>query len=664
MQKEVPGAAWEKPRNYRADIDGLRAIAVSIVILFHAFPDWVPGGFVGVDIFFVISGYLISGIILRELDSQRFSFQTFYANRFRRILPALTLVMLSVWAMGWFALLAVEFKNLGKHLLAGAIYASNFVLWKDANYFDTAANTKPFLHFWSLSVEEQFYAFWPLLLVFWHRRKLRVGPLIAVVGLASFSACLYYSQAVPTQAFYLLHNRLWELLIGASLAAFEIRRRQLSISKRWADFGFALALVLIGAFAFEFRGKHLYPSGWALVPTISALMMIVTGVSSSWSQKILASRPAVLLGQISYPLYLWHWPLLSFALIMGQGVAPISYRVLILAISVLLAWLTWRLLELPVKARLFSALPTRERSRAFILSGTAAIALTAILGSVTLWQNGFTFRVHKYDEGQRSLALGAALPKLLDSCGLDDSDKSKALWCSSDSRGEANAAVILDSHAQALFPGLVANSTSTRWTLIGLTSCAPLQGTRIQRNEQCRKLNEIVLKNLVKNEKIKTVLLFTASRLLQPSAEFRTTDKLLAVDMSDVVFEGFSHTIADLQKAGKRVVFMIDNPSITNSPELCIPRPLRLAGIENTACSISRAKFAEQTREYRELVTRLQTAFPAMDVYDPTDVLCDRDRCNVIRDGRSLYSYTDHLSDYGNDLVAKHFLRWLESGKN
>lgn len=202
---------------YRPDIDGLRAVAILAVVLFHAFPGKMPGGFIGVDIFFVISGFLISTIIFSSLERDRFSLVEFYVRRIRRIFPALIVVLLTSLVVGWFTLFPDEYKQLGTHTAAGAAFIQNFILWRESGYFDNAAESKPLLHLWSLAVEEQFYIFWPLLLAFVWKRQWSFLKITAAIGLASFAANIYLMHRSPTAAFFLPISRFWELMVGGGL---------------------------------------------------------------------------------------------------------------------------------------------------------------------------------------------------------------------------------------------------------------------------------------------------------------------------------------------------------------------------------------------------------------------------------------------------------------
>jgi peptidoglycan/LPS O-acetylase OafA/YrhL len=357
--------------HYRPDIDGLRAVAVLAVVGFHAFPDWVKGGFIGVDIFFVISGFLISTIILLGLERDAHSFVDFYARRIRRIFPALVLVLAACFAFGWFALFADEYRQLGKHITGGAGFVSNFVLWWERGYFDAAAETKPLLHLWSLGIEEQYYLVWPLLL--WAAWKWRnsVVPMIAGIALASFAYNVYALRTDAIADFYFPQARFWELLAGSLLAYASLRgtrflpnaaaaadawlsRRAFvpapsSRSAALQDLQSVLGTAFIAAGLLLLTRDFGFPGVWALLPVVGAVLIIASGPEAFVNRVVLSHPILVWFGLISFPLYLWHWPLLSFARIVESGSPSAGLSGSLVAGSIALAWLTYRLVERPMR---------------------------------------------------------------------------------------------------------------------------------------------------------------------------------------------------------------------------------------------------------------------------------------------------------------------------
>ncbi|NQW47320.1 MAG: acyltransferase, partial [Planctomycetes bacterium] len=306
---------------YRADIDGLRAVAVVAVIAYHAFPRALPGGFIGVDIFFVISGYLISGILFREHGAGTFSFQNFYARRIKRIFPSLIAMLVLVLAYGWLALLPSEYQDVGRHGAAGSIFAQNIALLRESGYFDTAASLKPLLHLWSLAVEEQMYLFLPPLLVFVWRRNFPIVPVIGVLAACSLGANLYASERFPAAAFFLMPYRAWEFFAGTLLAVWH-DRQSITTARPYRSHALAVVGSLLLATGFGwFAHGDAYPGWRALVPVAGAIALIAAGPLAWLNRRVLSQPALVWIGLISYPLYLFHWPLISFVHII-RGATP------------------------------------------------------------------------------------------------------------------------------------------------------------------------------------------------------------------------------------------------------------------------------------------------------------------------------------------------------
>jgi peptidoglycan/LPS O-acetylase OafA/YrhL len=380
-----PGQDSVKDRlNYRPDIDGLRAVAVVLVVLFHAFPDFCRGGFVGVDVFFVISGYLITGNIVAGIAANEFSYLDFYARRFRRIVPALVVVLATVLALGWLLLLPQEFFDLSRQTIAGSSFTSNILLLMQIGYFDTASDLKPLLHLWSLGVEEQYYIVWPAMLVLACRTRLNKLAAIAILGAASFAFML----AVPEpDAFFLLPARFWELLLGGALVWCELEhgpalqrfRNFLSSAgvapQALGAIAGALAVTLLAVAVGTLNRDTPYPGWNALLPTLAAVLIIASGPGAWLNRAVLANRATVTLGLMSYPLYLWHWPLLSFAHIVAGETPPGWVRLGLVAVSLLLAWATWQLIEIPIRQKLLGAMQSGRQRKAALYAAAASLAV-------------------------------------------------------------------------------------------------------------------------------------------------------------------------------------------------------------------------------------------------------------------------------------------------
>lgn len=379
---------------YRADIDGLRAVAIIAVVLYHGFPTIVTGGFVGVDVFFVISGFLISANIFRQIDAGAFGFRDFYGRRIRRIFPALIVVLVACLSYGFVVLLPSELALLGKNVVGGAGFASNLLLWHEAGYFDQAAVYKPLLHLWSLGVEEQFYIVWPAalwLLARWRQACPIVLLLAWAVSLGVSIAIVGHHETVD---FYAPFTRLWELDSGGLLAWLTlytdlpaiVGRHGRSLARlRIADALSLLGLAAILCAVITFNRRLPFPGALALLPVVGGILLIAAGPSALVNRTLLTTRVAVFIGLISYPLYLWHWPLISFAYVIDRGrPLKIGLVVSLIAVSIALAWLTYRFIERPLR---FGG--QKRRNTVLLLGVMTAIGLAGVI----TWQaRGFPGR--------------------------------------------------------------------------------------------------------------------------------------------------------------------------------------------------------------------------------------------------------------------------------
>lgn len=457
------------PQKYRPDIDGLRALAVGLVVIFHAAPSLLPGGFVGVDIFFVISGFLITGIIWDALDAGRFSIAWFYSRRAKRIFPALSLVLAFVIVAGWCWLLPDAYARLGKHVAGGAAFVANLLLWRESGYFDVAASGKPLLHLWSLGIEEQFYIAWPLGLWLLHRTRIHLYTSLAVVIAASFALNVYLTVTDPVAAFYSPLARFWELALGGLLARGDWRQFA-TRWPRWVDEAKAwLGLVFILLAAMLLKAGSAFPGGWVLLPTVGAALLISAGPQAWLNRKVLSVRSIVAIGLISYPLYLWHWPLLVFARLLQSGEPSAQIRGLMVAVSVLLAYLTYRLVERPIRSS------AKNRRLALIVS--APLAAMLVLGLIIHRQGGFASRYPGEIQGLANFKYDPSVAYRSRSCFLLSTQSAADFKsCTDDPAVPRSAPVLLwgDSYAAALYPGF-RHVLANRARLIQLDAvgCAP-----------------------------------------------------------------------------------------------------------------------------------------------------------------------------------------------
>ncbi|MCS3503720.1 peptidoglycan/LPS O-acetylase OafA/YrhL [Bradyrhizobium japonicum] len=472
---------------YRADIDGLRGISVLAVVAFHAFPDLVPGGFIGVDVFFVISGFLISGIIFDEMRLDAFSLRAFYARRIRRIFPALVLVLTVTALIGWWSLLPQDMLRLGRQLLSSAAFVANLYFWYQSGYFSPDAQSFPLLHLWSLGVEEQFYIVWPLILLLLRRRPDRIFAAILVIAALSFLLNILSIDHHEAN-FYSPLTRAWELMLGAAVA-WLVRHYPSVVTARQTELLRILGLLAILSTVFMFNSRMTYPGWLALVPTIGSALLVATSPEKSGVTSYLtATGPIVATGRISYPLYLWHWPLLVLAEAFKFGALTVLERGLVVTVSFILAGLTYEWVEKPIRVGL--------AGRAKIASLGAGMVAVAVVGVTIINARGFETR---FPPEIRALADVPAISReqRQHECFLDLKQETTF----ADSCVEAKRPLVLtwgDSTIAALMPGLRKRQQEVHFGLaqFNASSCPPQLSVEIPGYPACRGINEAVLQKI------------------------------------------------------------------------------------------------------------------------------------------------------------------------
>lgn len=648
----APAEAIHYHPSYRADIDGLRAIAVLSVVLFHAFPGKFRGGFAGVDLFFVISGYLIGSILIVNMQRGTFSFADFYARRIRRIFPALAVVMASTLAFAWFALFPDEFAQLGKHMLGGAGFVANFVLWNEVGYFDTAAETKPLLHLWSLGIEEQFYIFWPVLLLFARRRRNAMLALALVLGLSSFLINVGGLHRFPSATFYSPASRVWELLAGVTLAWMRVHGYTLTAGVRLhgkpaasIDFDSPSArnlqawtgALLIAVAMLTLKSSRPFPGWSALLPVAGAVLLIGAGPQAWFNRHVLSNRLLVGVGLISYPLYLWHWPLLSFAQIIESGIPARSIKLACLGAALALAWLTWRVVERPLRGT--------AHGRAKVAALLAAMLALAGAGGAIWQQGGLPWRAAVVDNAlqQKDLILVEDTPKAL-ACKARFGFTSVYEYCLMDDVNKAPTVIMIgDSHAYHISAGQMKYWREHGENLLYFGTGVPFFGVR--GGDDFQKATPKLLDIALNTPNVKTVVISTAMLLRQNPA-----DKAMYQ-------EAFRDTLARFTAAGREIIFVTDNPTLGFEPRACIRRAGVASSQTKVDCSVPRKEFDAARANNADFASVLKD-YPQVKVFDPASALCDADKCRVLRDGALLYRDTHHLSYRGDLLVGEEFARW------
>ena len=633
---------------YRPDIDGLRAIAVLGVVFYHADLGF-PGGYVGVDVFFVISGYLITSLILKELKSGHFSMLNFWERRARRILPALAVLVAVVLAVGWFVMLPADYETLGKQTIALVFFSSNIKFWMESGYFDSLASEKPLLHTWSLSLEEQFYLVIPIVLglLFKLRRSGWVVPVLGGICLASFALSIFWVEHQREAAFYLLPARAWELGLG-SIVAFCV-----PVSRAWVRNGMAwLGLLGILCPFFFYSSQTSFPGLAALPPVVGAALLIWSGMvfeknsSAPFLNRVLAVRPFVWIGLISYSLYLWHWPIFAFTKYFWNSTPSPLINSLLAAASFFLAWLSYRFVEQPFRSREI----IRSRGQVFWLSGAAVSVL--LLAAFGLWAGkGFPKRLPedavKFAEGKNdwSTQFGG------DTRAEDIPDRLVRFGAEG---GEVEVFVWGDSHAMAILPmvdqvckelnlgGMTAKSASTapvvNW------SCKHLYQGKEELDYNFAVLNGI--KKMAREGYLKIVIL--AARW-----SGYTNGK-------DIIFnEALKNTIAELSVSGCRIILLREVPNFPFET----PKALALATIrgENPASfSITLQDYEERFASHAETAKLLAEEYPNVEVINPGPVFANQNRIIYPFDESGvLFIDSHHLSTHGSMKLKEQFLKKL-----
>jgi peptidoglycan/LPS O-acetylase OafA/YrhL len=685
---------------YRPDIDGLRAFAVLAVIGFHAFPTWVPGGFVGVDVFFVISGYLISQQLFTACDRRAFSIRDFYIRRVRRILPALILVLIATAVFGWFALTPTEFQGLQSHLAASAFFSNNFLLWSESGYFDEPAKAKPLLHLWSLGVEEQFYIVWPWLIYWGWRRGLQRTTLIGLIAITSLIvSTAMIDNGNTTAAYYLPHSRLWQLAAGAWLAAISMgdadgpglaaaRRLFIAPTSRdvaWMQGAFALAGTVMIGVAIIALGQGGQPSWWtdggnatvtgvvrylqrqlgasaqglaypgwpALLPTVGAALIVAAGPATFFNRVLLGARVPVFIGLISYPLYLWHWPILSFLSITERGRPARPVLLGALALSLVLATLSYVLIEKPIRARIGPANTRRAGALALGLAGIGVIMIAALVTGRLLPP----VRVAGGGDVQ--------VPYALNDKACRAATGMQAGYCQQylDSSAPITTVLFGDSHAAHLFPGLGARLSEHGQNLlhVGDMGCPPLM--HIERayekgGSTCAEINSAAL-NMINNSTSleHVVLAFRGGIYTAGDVAGATLVRLAGTTIvgRPAVETALTQTVESLLAHHKRLTIVLPTPTLGFEISDCVGRPLSFAPQHiRTPCAVAQAEVLRDQAADRAIVLAQAQRFP-INVVDSLPALCDGERCWGVIDGQPLYSDNNHLGIAGSKRVARVF---------
>lgn len=614
---------------YRPDIDGLRAVAVISVLGFHFFPENFESGFIGVDIFFVISGYLISSIIYKTLEEKGgFSFANFYQGRIIRILPALLLVLLFSCIFGWFFLLRDEYRQLGKHVAAASLFSSNLVLWREVNYFDNAAETKPLLHLWSLAIEEQFYLIWPPILILLFKFKNRMLQSIILLTASSFLFCIWQLNTDQISAFYNPAARFWEILCGALLAWF-LLGRPIYQPRALANLASATGLMLL-IIGFLIIRKEYFPGWHAILPTVGAVLLIYAGNEAWFNKFILSNKLAVWIGLISYPLYLWHWPLIVFLRIIEGQALSVASRLGLIVASIFFAAITYLYIENYFKKR------RNSRTAAILLF---SLLLIGFLGGVIFYKDGVPLRKYSHLHGLKGdvghTDFHEYVSKNYHPCMNLEVAKRADKWegfvrCSQSKPGRNIDTVLLgDSHAEHLFIGF-ADALKTKNVAFYTRGAMPFLSVPDA---------EYLIQAVASDKNISTVLI---------SAYWIGRIQLLAPEIN---FQNeLDATVTYLENHNKKVALIIDSPSFPFEPKSC--QGHRFLYRTDTTCSMSLSAYHKQTLVYKSKFNQLTIKHPNLVLLEVEDAFCGEHWCRMADDEYSWYRDSHHLNIPGSKMLG------------
>ncbi|WP_102797866.1 acyltransferase family protein [Bowmanella denitrificans] len=642
--------------SYRKEIDGLRAVAVMPVLFFHAgFPGF-NGGFIGVDIFFVLSGYLITSIILDDLAKNRFSIVNFYERRARRILPALFFMLAVTTLLAYCLLSASELEHFARSALAVIAFVSNIFFYFDAGYFNTTAEEFPLLHTWSLAVEEQFYIFFPLLIAsLWQTKKHWMGGCILALAALSFAWALWLAASEQSNAnFYLIFSRSWELMAGALAALINRDKLRVSVIQREAICLTALLVLLVSFYVFN--SSYSWPGPATLLPVAATVALILYCTPATMVAKLLIHPWMVFLGLISYSLYLWHQPI--FALVRAKSLSPPTPTTfaLLIMLSITLAYFSWRFVEAPFRNK-----EKVSRTRIFVLSG-AGMAFVALVMAVLSLQNGLPerFEVTDYTASVKSSPYRQQ-------CHTSTTQYLMPQEACRYFTPNTTWAVFGDSHGVELAYSLGEELDETGEGLLHLTfsSCPPAQYLEII-SAGCKNWLADSIDALTSNQHITNVVLnFRYNAYLNgfyrhqhwTSAEYFLSGPSKALSLEEVrekYWQGFEEIIDSLLKAGKHVFVIYPVPELRHHiQKLVVPKNI----FSNSyPLNLQQQSSVTDYQNDNQFILKKLNALPFSDkltAIHTADLFCQNMQCAAVKNGHALYFDDNHPSLYGAKLIAR-----------
>jgi peptidoglycan/LPS O-acetylase OafA/YrhL len=660
---------------YRPEIDGLRALAVVPVILFHAGFELFSGGFVGVDVFFVISGYLITTILIEDIENKRFSIVNFYERRARRILPALFFVMLVCIPFAWMWMLPSQMKDFSQSLIAVSLFASNILFWRKSGYFAAAAEEKPLLHTWSLAVEEQYYVLFPIFLILaWRFGKNRVFWMIVVMAAISLLLSEWGWRNKSTANFYLAPTRAWELFAG-SIAAFIVQKRGVQKNNLLSVIG--LSAIIFSIFFYDETTP--FPSVYALVPVLGVVLLVLYADKETLAARLLSTKGFVGIGLISYSAYLWHQPLFSFARIRSLEHPSLILMSALSAISILLAYVSWRYIEKPFRCK-----RTINRIQIFATSLVLLTSFSAI-GLVGHFNKGF---LQLFEERIQFLDgfKTAQIRSLKASCTHITGFKQRNI-CVLGNEENIKGIIIGDSHAAMLSEPLNRKMQKLGVGILSFTDgdCPPIIDVwRRDTVNKCNEYNKEAIDYIKSNEEIEYIILSGRWTIYVERNSFDNKEGGVEPEgdmFLDVISNGIREinseevrqekllkkmqdTLANFDSLNRKIFVVFPVPEVGFEPAHNEARYRLHKALEDYDSTHSYDVFLNRNQKVRVAFNEIDNQLNSTVFFDVSNNLCSEQtrRCNTFNQNNiPLYYDDDHLSSVGSEIIVEEIQQWISA---
>lgn len=618
--------------NYRSEIDGLRAVAVIPVILFHAGFNTFSGGYVGVDIFFVISGYLITSIILKELALEKFSLIDFYERRARRILPALFFVILATLPLTWLLLTPDDMRGYSQSLVSVASFSSNIYFWMKTSYFDTASELKPLLHTWSLAVEEQYYIIFPVvMMLLWSRGLLVIKTVLITIFFLSFILANVYVEKYPTASFYLLHTRAWELMIGGLCALYLSKRKSIEL-KNWHSWISTAGFILIIISIFSYTDRLPAPSYYTLLPTMGASLIILFCAKNCFIYHLLSSRVAVLCGLGSYSAYLWHQPLIALAKYAYGEKLSLNLVLILLASICVLSYVSWKYVEAPFRDK--KKIPARKVFIYAPLSLSVLVSL-GIAGHLRILQPYSQELVDRYQAEPATRIYEYTGPNFIE-------EPHFVLY------GDSFAIQYYGELQKQFGPGV----QFTQPDCLSLPNTKNIPSPAVTLNEKCFNLYQRLIDY---TKKYPVTKIFWAQswnkRLINANEEIA----IGRINENQDFFKENALTFIDQINKDTEIFILSHVPGADSVSDDMTHGYIKCLTLMNGKCTESYERRFSQLQEVNLVLKDLAATRNNLKYIHLHDTLCDTESCYVLKDDRLLYSDAGHLTIHGTEIALYEF---------